>query len=832
MASRTTTGPPAKPAAAKLAEADAVIKSWKKFSGVYKAKRHIFHTKWTGMSGARRVGIVKKHWLPLLMPSRRRPDLDKAALWRAPGVQKLAKPYPFHQPVMEDLLWPFFNQETLTSPEQALVQLMETRSNIHPRSFSRLDLMNPVNKKLQVHFKLDIALPQWSQDARLADIDLQGDSKDPDSSYGDLVPVLDAMSMHALLAIESFSEQEGIRVMKVQKKIYDFLGHVFEEVVQAEVTSRGTAPRPSASGVAKSSNETTELASTVILKPTLDFEPSDPTRRRELQNYLMLHHDLDPYSHPAEVDWECLGVLAHNQLRISENRLRSFKEDPEMFLAYIQQVRDHSLSMLTFYPGNEKDSLVEKRIDLEHTERCAQHLRTAFSTLTDAVDTWQAIFTLVEQLRGMRNDYDGSHLDLLEDSDEYAANILGIIRIGNHYKSNSVDLLRAIRCSENMRDYFVISEDTGAVRTNGNTKPKNNAARDLFALASTLNHDSTRNIFTEWTLFEEIYTLLQANDRLADPYLMSIAEDLNSLSSVMMVLERVWHSTHRYDLDINSLDLVRGALDYTTPLQRLRALDPFATNGVLQNLVHGHLKRPLRDNYYYKKQGRMARRDYDANETAVTNLAGFWAAAEPMLGGASALSETVRELLHSAQPLTVTRPDRSDRAATAKTSSTSSSSAAAAQGTTPSNISSSAFTAGGDDHHQPGRITFEERRSKEKTRPAVTLTLVEPPAPAALPAPADYPPIQLPPQHYNTVQMLMGPSTEARSGTISWAAVVGCLAAMGFGYRTGQGSGRVFHPSDALMATQVSAICSTCLFFNLLTCSRLAVYGMADYVYG
>lgn len=336
--------------------------------------------------------------------------------------------------------------------------------------------------------------------------------------------VSDETSMDALLAIKVFSEQEGIRVMKVQKKIYDFLGQVCEEVVKAEGTSRGTpaATRASASRAAKSPDETSESAHAVILKPILDFEPSDPTKGKELQEYLKIHHDLDAYSHPAEVAWECLGVLAHNQLRISEDRLRSLKKDPKRFLDYIQQVRDHSRSMLRLYPSDQPDPLVDKGTDLVNKERCAQHLQTAFSTLTDAVDTWQAIFTLIEKLRGMRNDYDGPHVDLLENSDEYAANIMGIIRIGTHYKSNSFDVLWAIRCSENMKDHFIINEPTQAVEPWGPGKPKSIAGRDLFALASTLSNDNTRKIFTEWTLFEEIYSLLRDNDKLSDPFLMGL----------------------------------------------------------------------------------------------------------------------------------------------------------------------------------------------------------------------------------------------------------------------------------------------------------------------
>lgn len=790
-------------APARLEEADAVIKSWKTFSGVYKAKRHLFNKKWTQMTRARRIGIVKKHWLPLALPARHRPDLDKSVLWRAQGTRKLAGSLPFDEPDMDSLLWPYFNQETLTSPDQALGHLMESRSDLHPRMFSRLDVVNPVNQRLQIFFGLHEAQPGQDPVTRLANVDFQDVSQDLDSSYGGLMYIPDEMSIDALLAIDNFSEQQGIRVMKVQRKIYDFLGQVCDEVVHAEVTSRGTAPRPSksASGAAELPNEPSEVAHAVILKPTLDFDPSDPTQEKKLQGYLKLHHDLDAYSHPAEVDWEYLGVLAYNQLRISEDRLRSLKEDPERFLDYLLQVRDHSRSMLRYFFSNQKDPLVEKGTDLVNKERCAQHLQTALSTLTDAVDTWQAIFTRIEKLRGMRNDYDGSHIDLMEDSDEYTTTIAALIRIGNHYKSNSVDLLQAIRCSENMRAYYVIYEATQKVESWAE-KPKSNAARDLFALATTLTDDATREIFTEWTLFEEIYALLQANDRIADPYLMSIAEDLNSLSSLMLVLERVWHTTRRYDLDSDALGLVQGALDYTLPLQRLRNMTPFIATEVLQSLVHGYLKLPLADNYFYKKRGRMVRKDYEANEVALTNLAEFWNAAEAILGDVGAISQTVRELLATAQPLTVTRPDRPSQG-TSRTTRTSS-----AQEIQTSGVSS-AFTTGSD---EPKRITFEERRVKEKTRPEVPVTELEPP-PAALPAPAVYPDIQLPLEHYNTIQMLMGPSTEARPGTIPWNAVVGCLVAMGFNYSTGHGSARIFQPSEALMASQVSDIV---LFFSTI----------------
>lgn len=782
--------PPA-PGAARLQDADVVINSWRTFSGVYKARRSIFRTKWTRLSNARKIGIVKNHWRPLVMPTRHRPDLDNAALWRASGSRKLLRPLPIDEPAMDNLLWPYFNIETITNPDMALLQLMESRSDLHPRVFSRLDLINPVNKRIQMHFGYDIKYSQWTDTTQFADIDPRGNVDDTDSSYGDLVPVSNAGIMDALKSIDSFSEREGIRVIKVQKQIYSFLSGVCDEVLASTATGRGAAPRAGTGETAEPPGDDWETAEADFLsKPLLDFEPSDPANGEALQRYLKLHHDLDPYSHPTEVDWEYLSVLAGHRLRVSEDRLRGLKEDPGKFLDFLQQVRDHSQFMLSFHPSNLGDTLVEKGTDLANKQRCSQHIKTALVTLTDAVDTWQAIFTLVEKLRAMRQDYDGPHVDLLENSDEYAANILGIIRAGIHYRANSFELLRAIQCSQAMRNYFRVSEQTFDVEALGPQKPNNNAERDLSALASTLSSDTARDVFGEWTLFEEIHTLIQANARIRTPYLAAIAEDLNSLSSVMLVLERVWHSTGRYDLDLNSLDLVRGGLDYAQPLERLRNLDASDTNGVLQNLVSDHLKRPLQNNYAFKTRGRMTRRDYDANENAVQNLFAFWDAAEVMLRAedVGALSDTVRDLLETAQPLTVTRPDRR-ASATARTT-------AAGTGAV-----ASSFPTGGDD---TPRMTFEERRVKEKTRPEFALTLAPPPAAAAAAAAIIYPNIQLPLRHYNTIQILMGPGTVARPGTIAWGAVVGCLVAMGFSYNTGQGSARVFEPSAALMDSQVS----------------------------
>ncbi|KAJ4418578.1 hypothetical protein N0V82_005463 [Gnomoniopsis sp. IMI 355080] len=710
-----------------------------------------------------KIDILKTHWLPLVMPTRHRPDLDNAALWRAQGSEKLLQPVPFDEPGIENSLWPYFNLETLTSPDKALLQLMESRSDLHPRFFTRLDLIDPINKRLQSHFGIDIEPSRWNSLARFAGFDPRaGDMRDPDSSYGALISVSNASVMNALQTIESFSEQEGDRVMKVQRRIYDYLGKICDDVLEEEeeAPGQGTTPRATASGAAKppdTKRRKQETSENVLrLKPILDFEPSDPNKEEALQRYLKLHHDLDPYSHPAEVDWEYLGVLAHHQLHISEGRLRGLKENPGKFLDYLQQVRDHSTSMLIFHPSNDEDSLVKKGTDLVNKKRLAQHLQTAFSTLTDAVDTWQTIFSLVEKLRDMRHGHDGSHVDLLENSDEYATYMLGIIRAGHHYKSNSVDLKRTIGCSQYMRGYFRISEITFDIEPLGPLKPKNNAERTLIALASTLGNQTTRDVFGEWTIFEEVHALLKGNPRLSTPYLAGIAQDLNSLSS------------------------------------RLRELNVEDAHGVLQSLVQDYLKRPLKDNYTFKTQGRMSKRDYEANEKALGNLAGFWDAAEVMLGTeeVAALSDTVKELLAEAQPLTVPKPPSAAKKKTKTTTNT----------LAKTEVGSSTFTTTGSSNDTP-RMTFEERRVKEKTRPEIVLRLAVP-APAALPAHAVYPNIQLPLQHYNTIQMLMGPNSAARPGTISWAAVVGCLGAMGFSYNTSQGSARVFVPSTTLMASQ------------------------------
>lgn len=125
------------------------------------------------------------------------------------------------------------------------------------------------------------------------------------------------------------------------------------------------------------------------------------------------------------------------------------------------------------------------------------------------------------------------------------------------------------------------------------------------------------------------------------------------------------------------------------------------------------------------------------------------------------------------------------------------------------------------DEDQPRRRNFEPmRRRADRQRPVPAVPIAGP-APPAAPGPVrEYPKIELPREQYELLRKLMVTDNQGRPGGIVWEDVVTLFQEMGFelrrGLRNSRGALDFFHPTDELVASQVSNIC-----WRLLTCCQV-----------
>lgn len=379
-----------------------------------------------------RTNLLKKFWPD--MPSQRRSDLNATAAWRAPTLDKLRAPWPLPDTPASRaqdniMLYPEFSTDALANHNSTFLQLMESRANSHPQIFSKLDLVNPVNVNLQEarKFILPKARPVKTG-MTFAELHRFGN---PDN-YGQLVVSRNPQESQTLSDLEFNTVNEGNRVLDVQEKIYTLLEGICGDLTDEKNNKRYAAR-----------DEDTETA----WKPVPVEDPQEVNKEQELREYLQLHHDLQPYSEPDNVDWDYIVALSETRLRIAENTLIGIKESPAKFVNWLMETRNHDPRMLLTADGI-ADELVRGGKDLMNGTRMASYLADGLVMLINRIEIWQRIYTLAVQ------SIQPEVTDDVVTTRDYHANIFAILCVAPYYNNFRDHFITAIQASPGMRDFF------------------------------------------------------------------------------------------------------------------------------------------------------------------------------------------------------------------------------------------------------------------------------------------------------------------------------------------------------------------------------------------
>lgn len=321
----------------RLEKADAILKSWQRFNGIYKSKRYIIENRWLKMKQERRKTLLGDSWPAGDLPENHRPDLDGPAIWRAKGQEALAMPYPM--PRMPDkwhLLMPDYNKTDLGDNTAALLHLLDSRADVHPGEFARLDYSPLINNALQEECNQSIAITVKWKDAMKGDafayLGKPFEETDTDE-YGSIIEVEDRDHFKTLLYAGYLAPRDASRIMDIQERIYGFLERLCDNITATD--------KKKAFSVKGEGKQT-------FWKRKLDFDPDQPDQADNLQLYLEQQRIIGPYGHPHEKDWDFLSAHCGFHLRQAQDTLRRMREDPTFFYEYLYEVKDSSSLMLRY----------------------------------------------------------------------------------------------------------------------------------------------------------------------------------------------------------------------------------------------------------------------------------------------------------------------------------------------------------------------------------------------------------------------------------------------------------------------------------------------------
>lgn len=427
---------------------------------------------------------------------------------------------------------------------------------------------------------------------------------------------------------------------------------------------------------------------------------------------------------------------------------------------------------------------------------------------------WQSIFTHVEKLREITQDSDMTQKELLQSSGGYRNHGLALVYAMSLYANQWFPLTTQIKCSENMRAMYRVfattieNEATGleedvdvVAHGSGSRNPANDTERSVMSMINALENSDSMNAFTRWTILDEMHSRLES-PWMSD-HVLQFLNDLNDTRIAFTLVMRAFHS-QRNDLSKRDIEKFVPYEKKHSEFTKLPTTQGSVLEGAFRRIMTTSTDDgserlvSLRTKFRHSKKKRPSKADRINTTEAGNNLRSFWEDAERALREANVLTDDSLAVLTDVNPI-VSYPDIKGQTSPVSAI------------PTPAQASASAF------------VPLESAQPRDYVARRVPRTLIEMQAEArqraapvnvTLPAPEDAPQpeeererskIKLPAADYNTIQILLGTSNEARPGEIAWGDIVSLVNEIGFtGPHRHPGSARYFRPSDELKKTQVS----------------------------
>lgn len=423
----------------------------------------------------------------------------------------------------------------------------------------------------------------------------------------------------------------------------------------------------------------------------------------------------------------------------------------------------------------------------------------------------------VEKQRQIVEDYDIPEQEIMRVSKEYQSHSYSIDSATLLCSYHIHNLGTMIKSSKRFRDMYrsrqVYRTEEGTEpklvdvidQSAGTRKPANETERYITGLLKTHDDDRAREgVFKGFTILEELARRLDGS-----MVSSAVLDTLNQLVAVRFLsfcFSRGWAMDALAWSDC-TVDFQRPREDIISRITAIPYDEKSDLAGAFRKIMtttssDGSEKiAPLSKHLDHTTNPKARPNERIKAIQAEDNLRQFWEDAEGILMATKAVSDDILDVIKDVTPLNA-YPETRDPAANTKSTTTPAPAAVPAAPFVPLPAA-----APGDyvAKKVPRKLVELQEEARKREFQA---TVVEQQEPEDAPVPEDgqeWPRIELGPEHYATVDLLLGTSTVARPGEISWNDFTNLMLAIGFeGPQRHAGSARSFVPSAELRATQVS----------------------------
>ncbi|KAI3390299.1 hypothetical protein diail_10373, partial [Diaporthe ilicicola] len=155
------------------------------------------------------------------------------------------------------------------------------------------------------------------------------DSGDDDEDYYGYLYFPESEQDLNTLLLSHGTEHDGRMIMEIQHRIYSFLENVTTNIMATGSYRRNNEENP---------RNWKPAAPTGL--------PQDPNQEAALEQYLSSARNRLPYTSVLEKAYEHIVAICGYRMRLSENLLQGLKENPNTFLEFLTDIREHSGQMI------------------------------------------------------------------------------------------------------------------------------------------------------------------------------------------------------------------------------------------------------------------------------------------------------------------------------------------------------------------------------------------------------------------------------------------------------------------------------------------------------
>ncbi|KAK4151230.1 hypothetical protein C8A00DRAFT_36130 [Chaetomidium leptoderma] len=549
--------------------------------------------RWIKKSGQQRRKVLLECWPG--MSAVHRPDIEAFR-------KETKKQRDQETKYRESFLWPYINQEDLTTPK-SLPLLLNARARHHPALFSAADI-TAIRFGVVTTAIVPVFLNEY--------VMILNGAMDADK-YGELIAWDDHPDAFEWMHTEKqFLPGDGLIVLEIQERILRFLLDCSKTIlhdIPADKLTCGTYP--------------------VQPEPHLTTE----AEANGFESLAVMAAEA-PYRLPARLDFKRMELLLEAKVSAAKDLIWALREDPGYFADRIVDIREHRQEMLKDIMGNVHPALRPGAGAIVGARVIGNLVIEAYSEL----EIFTELHRQAMELRLLHDNY-AARLSPIEDLPE---DFLDRLLTFRHYlrqaaKGPLAALRHNVVASPPMRRFFVREPPPDATTSRiavmsrpGNTLTK--VEGHLHWLLSTLWEDGHTLFLADMPLvLDELERLLQAEPRAADLISSRVAEIISNASIISQCLGQInqyqpWARGFE-SAEVDKLeDIQQGFAVWAKPLS-------YMLKGIRdQDFVRiADLGDPSHRRFFYPAEKRRTKENVEALRRAEQNLGDFWRAVDEIV---------------------------------------------------------------------------------------------------------------------------------------------------------------------------------------------------------